>query len=419
MIKHDLGSTRCFLLSFILCISSFTLTGCWSSREANDLAILNVVGIDKNEAGQFELTALIPKPENRPYQSTSGSTKDKELILTSKGRSLLESMSLLASSLSKEIYLGHVQVVIFGEKAASESMKESLDFLRRENGFRPNIKLLITKGKASDIINKPTQLKNPLGSEIVTFTKTKRRTMSSMVQNLSQFTEDLSMKMKDPFTGEISAAGDEGIQLEQVVSGKNYVKDASSQDSQKKDSDMKQNTDTFSIQGTAVFKRDHLIGWLDKDETRGVLWVNGKLKNDVVILSCPNDDSGTISLQINQTSSESTPRIVNGKPKMSVTIKVDGDIGQITCQNVNLSSDEMEKINMKLKDKIKQEVNHTFVKVKQEWQADVFYFGESIYRKYPNEWKDISSGWRSGGLKEMPVQMKVITNISRYGLRER
>jgi spore germination protein KC len=98
---------------------------------------------------------------------------------------------------------------------------------------------------------------------------------------------------------------------------------------------------------------------------------------------------------------------------------VDGDIGQITCQNVNLSSDEIEEMNKQLKGKIIQEVNQTFAKVKQRWQADIFNFGESIYRKYPERWREISPAWRSGGLKEMPVHIKVITNISRYGLRER
>ncbi|MDR4949806.1 Ger(x)C family spore germination protein [Neobacillus cucumis] len=412
MIKHNRENSRYVLLTFILLIGSISLTGCWSSKEPNNLAVLNVMGVDLNETGQFELTALIVKPQSPFLQSSGSSGKNQELIEMGKGRSLLEAMSQLSTSISKQIYLGHVQVVIFGEKAASESMKESLDFLRRENDFRPNMKLLITKGKASDIISTPTQLKTPLGSEILNSIRTKKLSMTNMVLNLSQFTEALTMKMNDPITGEISLAQEKGIQVEQEVSGTN-------QDTKKSETDKKQNSNGFSIQGTAVFRRAHLMGWLNKMETRGVLWINGKLENDVLVLNCPSKESGTISLKIKRTTSQLSPQLVNGKPKMNVNIKVDGDIGQITCQNVNLSSDELEEMNRQLKGTIMQEVTQTFAKVKQDWQADIFNFGESIYRKYPKEWKEISPNWRSGGLKEMPVNLKVITNISRYGLRER
>jgi spore germination protein KC len=399
-------------------MGSFSLTGCWSSRETTDLAILNVMGVDKDEGGQYELTALIANPQSPVSQTSSGSGQNQSLIKIGKGRSLLEALSQLATSTSKQFYLGHVQVVIFGEKAASESMKESLDFLRRENDFRPNIQMLVTKGKASDIIKTPTQLETPLGSEIQDFIRTKQLSSTNMVHDLSQFSEALTMNMKDPFTGEISLTRENGIQVEQAVSGTNQSRTQDKKATLK--SETKQNSNAaYSIQGTAVFKKAHLMGFLNRKESRGVLWVNGKLQNDVIVLNCPRKESGTISLQIKHTTSQLSPHIVNGKPEMDLAIKVDGDIGQITCQNTNLSSDELEEMNKQLRGMIRQEVMQTFSKVKEEWQADIFDFGESIYRKYPKEWKEISPEWRKGGLKEMQVHVKVRANISRYGLRGR
>ena len=35
------------LYSLLLCLAIMTLTGCWNSRELNQLSIVSVVGIDK------------------------------------------------------------------------------------------------------------------------------------------------------------------------------------------------------------------------------------------------------------------------------------------------------------------------------------------------------------------------------------
>lgn len=385
----------------------FSLTGCWSIREANGLAIMNVMGIDKNEEGQFELTALIPKTHNIFSQSNNGIKRDQELIERSTGRSLLEAMSKLSTATSKQIYLGHVQVVIFGEKAARESMKESLDFLRRGNNFRPNIKLLITKGKASNIISIPTQLELPIGEEIVNSIRTKQLSTTNMVLNLSQFSEAFINNIKDPFTGGISFAQEKGIEVEQEnpSNGEKAINE-------------KANT-TFSIEGMAVFKNEQLIGWLNNKETRGVLWINGKLEKEVLVLNCPKGGSGTISVQIRQTASQLSPKIISGSPEMDIAIKVEGDVGQVACKNASLTSEELEALNQQLEEKVIEDVKQTLSKVQVEWQTDIFNFGESIYRKYPTAWKDISSRWRSGGLKELPVRVNVTGNISRYGLQER
>ncbi|MCL6574488.1 MAG: Ger(x)C family spore germination protein [Bacillus sp. (in: Bacteria)] len=390
-----------FLTCFVL------LTGCWSSHEASDLAILNVMSIDKNEAGQYELTALIANYQSS--SSTMGSSQNQQYlpwIETGKGKSLLEALSKLASSTSKKMYLGHVQVVVFGERAAREGMEESIDWLRREGGFRPNMQLLVTKGKASDIIKTRTQLDTPLGTEIQNLIKMKRLSATNTVHNLNNFSESLMARMDDAITGEISFAREKGIQVVDEVTG---IEKAGKEEKQKPKSD------ALAIQGTAVFKKANLKGWLNKQETRGVLWVTGNLKNDVIVFNCPRNDSGTISIKVVKTDSILAPHLVSGKTEIDVNIQVEGEIGEITCQGVKNNSKQIDELNSQLQEVVMQDVSLTFAKAKQDWQTDIFGFGKSIYRKYPEEWKGISPKWRDGGLRDLVVHVKVSANISRFG----
>lgn len=39
--------------------------------------------------------------------------------------------------------------------------------------------------------------------------------------------------------------------------------------------------------GTAVFKKDKLVGWLDNAETRGLLWVLGKVQSGILVVPAP------------------------------------------------------------------------------------------------------------------------------------
>ncbi|HEX6923026.1 MAG TPA: Ger(x)C family spore germination C-terminal domain-containing protein, partial [Bacillales bacterium] len=55
-------------------------------------------------------------------------------------------------------------------------------------------------------------------------------------------------------------------------------------------------------------------------------------------------------------------------------------------------------------------------KVKNQWQADIFGFGEAIYKKAPEKWDQLAPQWRNGQFKKMNVHFKVTANILRHGL---
>jgi spore germination protein KC len=406
-------TSKRFIASLFLTFLVLTLTGCWSNQDIDDLAIINVLGIDQNEAGEYVISAVIVNKNMNSFdENTSGNArKSSSLIKTATGLSIHEAMGTLSSTTSKRIYLGHVNNVIFGEKVALNKMEESLDYFRRENDFRPNIKILVTKGLAADIVKINPQLEANLGFSIRNIIDENRYAPTTMVKDISQFMKALSSNTVDPVTAEIGIANNIQQQQNKETPNNPSSTGKTNESNENVESDM-------AIKGTAVFKGGNLAGWLDERETRGLLWVQGEVDTGIVVVSCDEKESGNVTLGLGKSNSQLIPHISKDKIDMTVKIHVNAEIRNVTCPNLQMSSSQIERLNKKLEKLVKQEALHAIVKAKNQWQTDIFGFGEVLYRKDPKKWDQLSKQWRTSGLREMGVQVKVTSNISRYGLQE-
>lgn len=395
-----------FFLMILLILLSVSLTGCWSSHEIDNLALIDIIGIDQDDSGQFELTVSVISPAG----AGTGKIKVTAVVETATGKTLYEAIGKLSSTLSKEIYFGNLGVVVVGEKAARNKMESILDFLKRDNHIRPYVQLLITREKIKDIIKTEPQLRSNLGSEIQSMVTNRRYKHMEIVKDLSQFLKDFSSDTKDPFTGEIRWAARDGINT--AGKTKSSEGDVSQQDAKGSE----QNAGTLSIQGSAVFKHKKYIGWLNDQETRGLLLLRGELTNDIIVVNSPKEGNGSISIRINKSSSQLSPRFIGGQPVMDANIKIEGDILDIDYPDFKLTVDQINHINVALEEEIRQQVMTVLDKTQKQWQADVFGFGDKIYHQYPNEWNQIANQWRTGGLSGMKVNLFIVANISRSGL---
>lgn len=396
------------LMLIQLFLSPFILSGCWSSVEIHDMAITNIMGIDLNDAGEFEVTAVIVKPSalftpisNDKVMNRSHS---KFLVETGTGKTIFDAMNQLTHSISEKIYLGHMDVVIFGEKAAKEKLQNSLDFFHRENQFRPNIKLLVAKGKAADVVKTAPEFNTTLGLEIKDFSKSNRNVATSLVKDISQFMKIFSRNTSDPVTGVLTTSEKLGISSEGEI--------------QKQEQDQQSNNQVISLNGAAVFKDGTLKGFLNEKETRGILWLQGNVNNEVMILGCGKNTSGNISIIIRETNTQMIPFLKDNSLEMAVKTNVQADIGEVTCSNLTLNSKKIDQLNQQLAKQIKSEATNVLNKVQKQWQTDIFGFGEVIYRLEPLEWEQLAPSWRTGGLKELTVNVDVEANISRFGLKK-
>ena len=93
------------ILLFLFCI---LLTGCWNYRELNDLAIVSGIGIDKDEDG-YVVSFLISNAENIVIEDN---TIAEPVLMTGRGKNIIEAISEIDSHCPNEIYMGHISVLV-------------------------------------------------------------------------------------------------------------------------------------------------------------------------------------------------------------------------------------------------------------------------------------------------------------------
>ena len=112
------------MISLIICT-----TGCFNYKELNEYAIATGMAIDLND-DIYEVSFLI---SNSPKSSNSTSGKDyKTVVYSGKGKTIYDCVKKIGIISPKEIYIGHLSIVLISEDVAKKGINESIDFLLQE-----------------------------------------------------------------------------------------------------------------------------------------------------------------------------------------------------------------------------------------------------------------------------------------------
>ena len=113
---------------FILLPLLFILTGCNSYIELNELGIINIISIEKNN-NDYKLNATII--ENIEKNGTPISK-----IYESNGKTIFEAIDNLGNSLNKKIYLSHLDLLIINETIKTNELEEIINYFLNNNESR-------------------------------------------------------------------------------------------------------------------------------------------------------------------------------------------------------------------------------------------------------------------------------------------
>ncbi len=341
----------------------FALSGCLGAREINDLEIVIGMGVDKDEnVGNILLTAQVVKENAAGKASGNGSGGDDRTFwnVSSRGISIFDAVRQITHKTGNRLFISHNQAVIFGNDIAAEGLQEYIDFFLRAHEMRPTALLLVAEDKASDVMDAKPETENFPAINIAKLVKTYGFT--------SHF---YKVNMKDFASGLMSATTAPLAPLVGIV-----------QDEESKD---------IYVSGMAAFKNGKMVGKLNHVEVRGLLWVLGKVKSGVIIVSSPNE-KGKAVLEIIDAKSKVKPEIKEGRIVMRIKIKEESSLSEQTTTENLATGKALEKIQKASAEVIRQEVMAAFDKSR-ELNADIFGFGEMLHKKYSSEWKTLKDSW--------------------------
>ncbi|MDD2490361.1 MAG: hypothetical protein PHY26_03835 [Bacilli bacterium] len=135
-----------FIIIILLLVS-----GCWQYRELNDLAIVSAIGIDKID-NEYLVTIQVVNTRKQSHTIPAGE-ETAVTIYEAKGKSIQEALNMISLECPKELYLGHIDIVVIGEETARTGIKDYIDFFLRDREVRKIYPFVFAKGAmATDVL---------------------------------------------------------------------------------------------------------------------------------------------------------------------------------------------------------------------------------------------------------------------------
>lgn len=367
------------------------LTGCWDSRELTDIGFVVAMAIDKGEKKNIRVTVQIVNPVN--VSSTQGGGSPMPLPPTTysaEGNNVFDATRVLSQKLSRQLHYGHAIVLLVGEDlATTQGIKKLFDGIERDSEFRPSATMVIARGTTGEeIIKQRTSLDNSPAIKI----------KKMVAETEKAFGENIDEKIYQVIQAIVSSGKEPtitGIQL----------------DSTNKE-------DKLMANGIATFKDGKLMRWLDGNESRGFLWVLGRVNSTLLTMDW-NGQPHTIGIEnIRTKSSFHSSFDKSGKPIIEVKIGADANIGEvdvpIDVTNPRLFL-QIERLYMQA---VHDEAVAT-IKLMQQQKSDIFGFGEVVHRDHPKQWRTLKRDWNDVTFSTIEVKVKVEAYLRNTGLRNR
>jgi len=348
------------------------LCGCWNYREIDTLAIVAGMAIDKDPlSNNYILTTEIITTQSQGGTAIMGSE-----VYSSQGDTIFNAVRNLIEKTGLRLFWSDSKVVIISESLANEGIIPAIDWTNRSNYVRPDIGLLISKGNTAAEI-----LKNKINLNTITSLHLDD-TMNSW-KVLSKFPDSMVWTFIDG----LSSKG----KSEAVATVKN-----------------EHNNGRISplVEGSAIFKSDKLVGYLNGNETLYMLMIKNKIKQGLITLSNVSGSNTNVTLEINDNTTKLTPLYNNGKVSMILDIYPVVSIHEVQGTKDFMKEENLKTLQSETEKKIESQIQYLISKLQKNYNSDVLAFGEIFNEEKPK----ISENFKKSG-KDIFTNMKTTINV--------
>ena len=382
-------------IALLLLVCTLLLSGCWNSRELDELGIAVAIGIDKNDNDEFVLTVQVINPSE--IATDAPTTRPPVSSYTATGKTLFEAFRKMTTKSPRKMYLSQLRLVVFGSKIADEGIMQALDLLYRDHEYRTSFYITVAKNaNVQDILSVITPYEKIPANKI----------MNSIDSVEKSWGVGKSVSI-DEVISTIRSTGESPVMSGILLEGKEEI-GTNISNVENVDAPTK-----VQIGGLAVFNKDKLVGWLTENESKGYNYATGNVNSSIVTHPC-EDDEGSLTIEVLRSQASTDVKMKNGKPVIKINITTEGNIGDVDC-DIDLSDPEtLKKLSAEGEQDIKHMVKKTISVTQDKYDSDIFGFGSLIHRKEPKYWKTVEKNWPEQ-YKDLEVQINVKSKIRRKG----
>lgn len=366
----------CFLFILLL---SFMLTGCWNYRGLDEMTIVAGVAIDKNpENGNFLLTF--------EFVDISGSIKDsgpKSKLIESEGVTIFDACRNAKKRVQNKLYFGHTQLLVISQDIArNENMCEILDFFLRDGECRETMSVAISQ--------------EPTASDILAVNGLDQAIISIKAEKLMERDNAVTASTMDV---ELYAAYEmlraEGREL--ALSALHKV--------------VNDGEPACEVNGLAVFKGQRLAGFLSPEETKYFLFAIDSIKGGLFPFSSQEGGKKDATLEIYKSKTKRALERKNGPVSISIRTDLTAYLGEFRVLHTDLDEKKITELETTAAKELQGNINGVIKKVQSEYGADIFGFGNMIYKRDFALWNQLKDSWDSE-FKSLEVEVQAEVHIS-------
>ncbi|OEF95633.1 Ger(x)C family spore germination protein [Desulfuribacillus alkaliarsenatis] len=357
------------------------LTGCWNYKDIDELGIITGLAIDEGENKNYLITVKIVIPKEQEEMDPESK------ILEMEGETIFDSVRNMIMIFPKKLYFPHMDIVIISEKVAEKGIVHTLDFLMRDAEPRISTKVLIAKDSTASKILKHERI----------FTGIHSYEIESMLESQS----NLAKAPKVSFHQLINNIVSEGISATlPVIQTEHFNK-----------------RDFSIIQGTAIFKQDILVGYLDENQTKTFLFITDQIDGGLIIIENIEGQADTnIALEILETGTKLTPEY-NGQLEIQIDVSGQVALAEVSREYREIDEEMLEAVKREANKKLEQDIVDLIKMIQADYGADVFGFGNLVKTKNHKVWRDIEN-WEEE-FRNLSVNVEVDLEIINTALSKK
>jgi germination protein, Ger(x)C family len=359
-------------LVLLLTVSMLCLTGCWNYREPENLSMVTGIAVDKGQNGyKYHLTFEFLDPT----QQQTGAE-----LLETDGNTIFDAVRNAVSISERRLYFADAKVLILSKEVASEGVSPLFDWVARDQEPRITMIPVISKEKTAGELFQLKGITNPLVSYEI---------WRTITQNKQSLSETSSVQVYEA----IDLLGGEGDAM--VLAAVKSTK--------------QQGSSSPELDGTAVFKKDKLVGYLGREESKFFLFIRNEVQGGLLVFSPKNDGQNiTLTLQGNRTAI--TPEISGDSASIKIKLNVRASLGENGTSENYVDADGLAKVEASAENYLESGIRQLIQKVQTQYDSDIFGFGSNIHQSDPDYWSKHKADWDKQ-FKNLKCKVDVNVNI--------
>lgn len=371
-----------------LCSFLSLLAGCSPDiKEISDIALVMVTGIDYDkESNKYVFTSYCVLPATTSTEKTG---KLSEWVASANGDSILDAAKNLRNRAGKSLVWQHNKFFIVGEAAARHSLYEVIDFLTRNRQVRITSYLLVSEGKAEDILNVKSDI-SELASNV----------LLGIVRNEKEWGKSYSLMVQK--VADRYASPYRGFVLGRLNSSPKSENSRSS----------------LYLKGGAVINKGKFVDWLDGNDVRIVHWLSEKSQwKNYEFTETLDFNSTKVTCFLRVSEREIHSDYVKGMPKLDIKLNLKATLGEMNHHLALSDPVILGQLEQAVSNHVEKIIHASLKHFQQDLKVDLLGFSDHFIQYHPKEWEKLKNEW-DDVYPTMSIPVHIVVKIEKLGMSQ-